>query len=206
MQLFMMESKENYDYSNITYYFVDESGYLKFHQMGSFDLAFTVHKFDKEENLILFKIDKSNYPKVYELVTSMLNAIEELKYLRGTNIILPEYKMLYEKGYFSWKSDAPADEYCNHNEDFKYHYFNIHKYNDSYIFEFICSIDTPYFTVEVNTDRSRYAELRFPVWDFFNKLKSVCDKVESDDEKREILKNYRDQKVKKKTNNLFNSN
>ena len=195
----MTESKDNYDYSNNTYYFVDELGYLKLYQKGSLDLAFTVHKFNKEDNIIPFKIDKDKYPKVYELITSMFNEIEKLKYLRGTNRLLPEYEMLYEKGYFSWKSDAPADECWNHNEHFKYHYFNIHKDNNSYIFEFICSLDTPFFTVEVNTDRSRYEELRFPVWDFFNKLKNDCDKVESDDEKREILKFYHDQKVKQKT-------
>ena len=203
MQIFMTESSENYDYSNITYYFVNEYGYLNFHQMGSFDLAFTVHKFDREQNIIPFIIDKDKYPKVYELITSMLNEIEELKYLRGTNRIIPEYEMLYEKGYFSWKSDAPANECCHNGEEFVYHYFNIHKDNDSYIFEFICNIDALYFTVEVNTDRSRYANLRFPVWKFFNKLEGACEKIGSNGETREILKFYHDQKVKKKTNKSF---
>ena len=199
MQIFMTEHNKKCDYSNNTYYFVNESGYLKFYQAGSFDLAFTVHKFDVDESVISFNINNNKYSKIYEYINSMLDEIEKLKYLRETNIIRPEYKELYEKGYFSWKSDAPANEYCKFNEDFIYNYFNIHKVNDSYIFEFVCNIDTPYFTVEVNTDRSRYAELRFPIWDLFNKIKEICKKVESDEEIREILKFYHNQKVKKKT-------
>ena len=199
MQIFMTSSDEHYDYSNCTYYFVNEYGYLKFHQMGSFDLAFTVHKFDSEQNKVSFTIGKDKYPQVYGRITSMLAGIEELKYLSGTNRLIPEYEMLYENGYFSWKSDAPANEttYMWHNEDFKYHYFNIHQNADSYIFEFICSTETPYFTVEVNTDRSRYAELRFPIWEFFNKLDEVCENVD-EDKAREILKQYHNQRVNKK--------
>ena len=203
MQIFMTGSDNHYNYSNNQYYFVNECGYLKFYQLGSFDLAFTVHKFDDEKSVISFNIDKNEYSKVYELITDMLDAIEKLKYLRETNIISPEYKELYEKGYFSWKSDAPVNENCNYKEDFIYNYFSIHKGNNSYMFEFICNTDKPYFTVEVNTDRSRYAGLRFPVWAFFNNLEGACEKVESNDEIREILKFYHNQKVKKITNKSF---
>lgn len=198
MEIFMTESDNHYDYSNNKYYFVSECGYFEFYQLGSFDLVFTVHKFDTEKSVIFFNIDKNEYPKVYELITDMLDEIEKLKYLRETNIIRPEYKELYEKGYFSWKSDAPANENCNYKEEFIYNYFSINKGNDSYMFEFICNVNAPYFTVEVNTDRSRYAELRFIVWDFFNGLKEVCKKVESNDEIREILKFYHNQKAKRK--------
>lgn len=197
MQIFMTSSRDYYDCCNDTYYFVDECGYLEFYQKGSWDLALTVHKFDNDQNIIPFKIDKDKYPKICELISSMFDGIEELKYLRGTNRIIPEYEMLYKKGYFSWQSDAPANDWSNHDEQFKYNYFNIHNDNGSYIFEFISSVDTPFFTVEVNTDRSRYEELRFPVWDFFNKLDKVCDKVD-DDEKRKILKSYHDQRVRTK--------
>ena len=203
MRIFMTEQDKHYDYSNNTYHFVNECGFLKLCQLGSFDLAFIVYKFDVEKSIISFNIDKDEYPKVYELINSMLEEIERLKYLRETNIIRPEYKKLYEKGYFSWKSDAPVNEYCRSNEDFIYNYFNIHKGDDSYKFEFVCSNDDTSFTVEINTDRSRYAELRFPVWDFFNKLKEVCEKIDSNDEIRNILKSYHNQKVKKKTNKPF---
>ena len=199
MQIFMTKSDANYDYSNNKYYFINEFGFLEFYQVGSFDLAFTVHKFDVEQNAISFTIDMDKYPKVYELINSMLDEIEKLKYLRETNIITPEYKMLYDKGYFSWKSDAPANECYNDSEEFVYHCFNIHKTNDLFIFEFICNIEVPYFTVEVNTDRSRYKELRFPVWNFFNNLEGACEKIDSNDEAREILKFYHNQKVKKKS-------
>ena len=198
MQIFMTSSGEDQDYSNYTYYFVNEFGYFVFYQKGSLDLGLTVRKFDSEQNKVSFTIDKDKYPQVYDLITSMFAGIEKLKYLRGTNRLIPEYEMLYEKGYFSWKSDAPAYEYFGHNEDFKYHYFNIHKDDDSYIFEFICSTETTRFTVEVNTDRSRYAELCFPVWEFFNKLKNVCENVD-EDKRREIIKSYHNQRVNKKT-------
>lgn len=203
MQIFMAESDKHYDYNNNIYYFVNKCGFLAFYQLGSFDLAFSVHKFDVEKRVISFSINKNEYPKVYELIKSMLNDIEKSKYLRETNIITPEYKMLYDKGYFSWKSDAPANECCNYKEEFEYNYFNIHNGNDSYIFEFVCNNDSPHFTVEVNTDRSRYEKLCFPVWDFFNKLEGVCEKIESNDETREILKFYHKQKVKKKSKKSF---
>ena len=203
MKIFMIDLDKNYDYSNKKYYFLNECGYLEFYQLGSFDLAFTVHKFDGKKNVISFNIDKNEYPKVYELINSMLNEIEELKYLRETNIIRPEYKELYKKGYFSWKSDAPANEYCTYKEEYAYNYLSIHQGEDSYMLEFICNIDKPYFTVEVNTDRSRYAELRFPVWNFFHKLNAACEKVGSNDEIREMFNTYNNQKVKKKTNKSF---
>ena len=197
MQIFKLEDTEHYDYSNITYFFINEYGYLKFYQMGSFDLAFTVHKFDAEHNAVSFNIEKDSYPKVYDLITNMLNEIEKLKYLRGTNRIIEEYYSLYEKGYFSWKSDAPANE-CSSNEEFIYNYFNIHKDNNSYVFEFVCNENQPFFTVEVNTDRSRYDILRFPVWNLFNKLDNVCEKIDNLDKVRDNIKSYHIQRVNKK--------
>ena len=116
MRIFMTESAEHFDYSTNKYYFVNESGYFEFYQSASLDLAFTVHKFWADENVICFNIDKNEYPKVYKLISSMLDEIEKLKYLRETNIIKPEYNQLYEKGYFNWKSDAPANENCYHKE------------------------------------------------------------------------------------------
>lgn len=203
MQIFMTKSDANNDYSDNKYYFVNECGYLEFYQLGSFDLVFTVHKFDVEQNVVSFTIDMNKYPKVYELINSMFDEVEKLKHLRATNIITPEYKMLYDKGYFSWKSDAPTNECCYDKEGFVYHYFNIHKINDLFIFEFICNSDDPYFTVEVNTDRSRYEKLRFPVWNLFNKLEGACEKIKSNDEVRKILKFYHNQKVKMKSKKLF---
>ena len=196
MKIFKTEDVNSYNYITDEYYFVDELGYLNFHQMGSFDLAFTVHKFDIQPNTLSFSIDKDKYPKIHELISSMLDEIENLKYLRGTNRITEEYMMLYEKGYFSWQSDAPANE-NSVKEDFVYNYFNIHKNNNSYIFEFVSNVDSPFFTVEVNTDRSRYMELRFPVWDFFHKLRETCE-LKSEDEKRKILKHYHNQSTRQK--------
>ena len=179
MQIFMTGSDNYYNYSNNQYYFVNECGYLEFYQLGSFDLAFTVHKFDAEKSVISFNIDKNEYSKVYELITDMLDTIEKLKYLRETNIISPEYKELYEKGYFSWKSDAPANEDHLGTQEKIYNYLDIIQHEDAYELKFISNFKGHYYAcvVEVNTDRSRYNSLRFPVWDFFNSLEKVVKEI-----------------------------
>ena len=190
MEIFKTVSDEHYSYCNATYYFVGDNGYLRFYQMGSYDLAFTAHKFNNDDSIVSFEIDKEKYPEINKLIDNMFVGIDGYKFLRGTDRIIEEYQTLFKNGYFSWQSDAPANE-CS-NGPFIYHYFNIYKNDGIYTFEFVCANDSPFFTVEVNTDRSRYAELRFPVWDFFNKLKiAEIYEVKSYEELSKIIKGYK---------------
>ena len=180
--------RDNFDCDNNSYYFVNNDSVMKIYQGLNCDLMFTINLFNNIEKPS-FLVKQDEYPLVCELITKMLNDIEKLKYLRNSNIISPEYKELYEKGYFSWKSDAPSNEEDWKNKNgFIYNYFNILKTEEGYQLEFINNIKKCNFSVEVNTDRSRYGMIRFEVFKFFKNLENVINQVSSYEDIRQLIK------------------
>lgn len=180
----------NHDCSDDHIFFVTEEAYLKFYQSGNYDLVFSVNTFPDLKSSAKFKIKKEEYPFVHDLIKNMLNKIENHKILRGSNFIDPDYQLLYKDGYFSWQSDAPANELSK--EGFVYNYLNILLDEDgSYILEFINNTNETNFCVEVNTDRSRYGSIRFDVWDFFNGLGEVVEKIDTHEKAIEIIRTHR---------------
>lgn len=170
---------DNFDCDDNIYYFVNNDSIMKFYQSLNCDLVFNIMSSNIEkENSFLIK--KDEHPKVYLLIEKMLNNIEKEKYLRNMDRISPEYRELYENGYFSWKSDAPANE-LDLKGKFIYNYLNILISKDCFEFKFINNINTQVYSVEVNTDRSRYGKLRFEVFDFFKNLECVCNQINSKD-------------------------
>ena len=118
----------------------------------------------------------------------MLDNIEKEKSLLIGNRLAPEYQELFSNGYFSWKSDAPANEGEWARNPFIYNYLNIKPNDNSYRFEFINNINKPFFNVEVNTDRSRYGKYRFYVVDFFKELGNTCEEIEDKEEVRKLIR------------------
>ena len=171
--------RDNFDCNSNKYYFVNNNSIMMLYQSLNCDLVFNIKSYNNEKESS-FLIKKEEYPKVYLLIKEMLDNIEKEKYLRNMDIISPEYRELYERGYFSWKSDAPANE-LNEKSEFIYNYFNILIFEDYVEFRFINNINMQRYTVEVNTDRSRYGKFRFEVFDFFKNLECVCEQTDSKD-------------------------
>ncbi len=167
------------------HYFAGYDFLVKFYQEGSQDLVFLVNTVNKIKDEAFFSVKKEEYPEVYNLVSEMLQNIENNKYLdlgNGKKIIKEEYSSLFEKGYFSWQSDSP--ETCSDFSTSAYNYFSIIPADNEYIFVFTNNVNRISFSIETNTDRSRYGEFRFNVWDLFNGLNSVCKEISEDEFKK----------------------
>ncbi|MBE6149254.1 MAG: hypothetical protein E7170_00845 [Firmicutes bacterium] len=175
----------NYDCSTNHFYFINDDGIVCFYQALNCDLVFSIYSF-KNISEVDFVISKTEFRKVYDLINDMLN---EMHFRKDTL----EYMELFEKGYFSWKSDAPANEEAwASNNDFVYNYLNIIEIESAYKLKFINNTNNPRFCVEINTDRSRYGRMRFNIWDLYKNLENVCHKenkaVLEDDIKQLALK------------------
>ena len=176
--------ENNPSWSDNKFYFIGEDSYMKFYQKPSFDLAFTVSQINESDKNV-FTVSKEENPMVYDLITKMLSSMGERKVLRDYKTLNPFYQDLFENGYFSWKSDAPSFTY---DESVVYNYLNIIPADKCYNLVFIKNTDTPFYTVEVNTDRSRYGNLVFDVQDFFNDLEKACETLDSSEELRNHIR------------------
>lgn len=182
---------DNYDCNDNLYYFITNNAVLKIFQGLNCDLCFSLLTFNSIEKKVSFSIKKEEYFDIYNLVEDMLCQIEGKKYLdfdygNGKKIYDPDYAELYKNGYFSWQSDAPANEYSH--DEFIYNYFNILSYDNEFVFEFVNNIGNKSFTVEVNTDRSRYGMIRFDIFDFFLKLESIYSVSEFETDVRPVVR------------------
>lgn len=165
MEIFNVK-KDNFDCSENNYYFINKEAIVRFYQGLNCDLVFCIDTYPNIVNKVSFIIDKSKYKEICDLIYNMLEEIHFRKDIIG-------YNELFEKGYFSWQSDAPAnDEQIT--GDFVYNYLNIIPVESGYKLEFINNTDDHYFCVEVNTDRSRYDRIRFDMFKLFKKLEYAC--------------------------------
>lgn len=166
MQKIINVRKFNHDCCENHFYFINDDAIICFYQALNYDLIFSVLSFNN--NNITFIITETEFREIYYLIDSMLNKIHSRKDILG-------YKELFEKGYFSWQSDAPANEedWAASNK-FIYNYFNIIPIDYAYKLEFINNTNNPRFCIEINTDRSRYDRMRFDMWDLYKKLEKVC--------------------------------
>ena len=160
--------KKNHVGENV-YMLKQDDTIVKFYRSGNLDLSFTCYNLKKRcEYEFIINEDENYlfYKAIDKLYKTLLNDYKE-KY---------GYEELFSNGYISWQSDAPANE-LTISDDFIYNYFEIHYDGFNYILKFInnCEIDIPFFTVELNTDRSRYGPLVFPFIDFLNDIKSITE-------------------------------
>ena len=180
--------KYNRDCNPNKYYFINNDSIMCFFQTLNCDLVMLVNTYNIEKEVV-FSIKKEENKEVYDLITKMLNNIEEMKFIKELNRTLPEYDELFKNGYFSWKSDAPANEDdWNKSVPFIYNYLNIKSLENEYQLIFINNINKNMFSVEVNTDRSRYGMIRFEVFDFFKNLENVINQVSSYEDIRQLIK------------------
>lgn len=171
MQKIINIKKYNYDCCTNHFYFINDNAIICFYQSLNCDLIFSCFSFNKR-NKVTFIVNEKEFKEVYDLIENMLKQIN----LKKDTL---EYKQLFKKGYFSWQSDAPANEESwNKLEKFVYNYFNIIPINTAYKLEFINNLDNNRFNIEINTDRSRYATIRFDLWDFYKNLEIVCPQEE----------------------------
>ncbi len=162
------EEKYNYDCSTKHYHFIEDNCNTQFYQLSNRDLVFTTYV-PVCSTSKSYTIKKEEYYQVYMLINNMLKDMHKNSDKYG-------YNNLFYKGYFSWKSDALANEdQVQKREDFIYNYFNIKELKDAFQLEFINNTNRCIFCVEVNTDRSRYGSFRFNVWDLFNNMKEAID-------------------------------
>ena len=181
MQKIINVEKYNYDCCTNHFYFINDEAIICFYQALNCDLIFSIFTFNDLEN-VSFIVSKNEFKQIYELIEGMLNQIHSRKDVIG-------YNELFEEGFFCWKSDAPSNEEAWASSDrFIYNYFNIIPIESGYKLEFINNTKTPRFSVEINTDRSRYDRMRFDVWDLYKNLENVCPKVDEND-LNEMVKN-----------------
>ena len=164
--------KYNFDCSYNNYYFISDNAMLQLYQSLNYDLVFYVNMYQNILKTVNFEIKSDEFPEIYSLINKMLVNIK--------NENSSDYNRLFEKGYFSWKSDAPANEEEITKKSFIYNYFNIVESDDAYILEFVNNINKHRFSVEVNTDRSRYGSIRFDVYNLFKDLNDVCSIIDLD--------------------------
>lgn len=181
MEIFNVK-KDNFDCSDNNYYFINDEALMCFSQGLNCDLTLSVNTYPNIEGKVSFIIDKKEFKDIYDLIHNMLEEIHRRKDVLG-------YNELFEKGYFSWKSDAPAnEELWGTKDEFIYNYFNIIPMESAYILEMVNNTDNYIFCIEINTDRSRYERIRFDVFDFFKNLEHVCHEEDSNFLKEKVKK------------------
>lgn len=167
MEIFNVK-KDNFDCSDNNYYFINDEAIMHFYQGMNCDLVLSINTYPNIIDKVSFIIDKKEFKDIYNLIYNMLEEIHSRKDILG-------YNELFEKGYFSWKSDAPANEESwGQTSEFIYNYFNIIPMESAYNLEMINNTNSCMFCIEINTDRSRYDKMRFDMFKLFKNLESVC--------------------------------
>lgn len=163
------------DCSKYNYEFSLENAKILFYQAGSRDLMFSVYPKEYIKEFDLEIKEEDNY-LLYRLVDKLYYSITTRKFLdyKENRVDSFNFKDLYDGEKITWKSDAPINE-NSYNKEFKYNYLNIYKEQDKYMFKFINNSDMNYFTIEFNTDRSRYERFVYPFMIFFQDLEEITE-------------------------------
>lgn len=163
----------SYKYNNIsefcypyTFEFMSDDFITYFYQSPNGDLSLTTYS-NIIDNKVL-EIRKDDNYQLYMIFHKFYQSLDDYKEKYG-------YKELFETGYFSWKSDAPANELAS-NTPFIYNYLNIVPGNDVYKLELINNIKDNTFIIEFNTDRSRYGILVLCVYQLLKDLRELTNK------------------------------
>lgn len=164
-----------FDCNKYSYEFYIENAKILFYQAGSRDLMFSVYSKEYIKEFDLEIKEEDNY-LLYRLVDKLYYSITTRKFLdyKENRVDSFNFKDLYDGEKITWKSDAPINE-NSYNEEFKYNYLNIYKEHDKYVFKFINNSDMKYFTIEFNTDRSRYERFVYPFMIFLQDLEEITE-------------------------------
>ena len=164
-----------FDCNKYSYEFYIENARVLFYQAGSRDLMFSIYSKEYIKEFDLEIKEEDNY-LLYRLVDKLYYSITTRKFLdyKENRVDSFNFKDLYDGEKITWKSDAPINE-NSYNEEFKYNYLNIYKEHDKYVFKFINNSDMKYFTIEFNTDRSRYERFVYPFMIFLQDLEEITE-------------------------------
>lgn len=146
--------------SPYTFVFEGDDFETYFYQSPNGDLSLTTIVKDMSNRIIEIRKDE-NY-QLYSIFDNFYNGLENYKDKYG-------YDELFANGFFSWKSDAPANELAVY-ENFIYNYLNIYKEKDVYKLVLVNNIKSNVFVIEFDTDRSRYGILVLWVFTLFKQL------------------------------------
>lgn len=163
------------DMHEYEYRFNFEDAEIVFKQMGSGDLYFLCYPCEHKN--IELKVTKNDY-LLYKVVERLYNNIVNAEFLKDTNptFYKQELQQLYDGEKISWKSDAMVEFLFSLERQEKiYNYLNIYEKDNFYILEFINNSDTNNFTIEFNTDRSRYRKFVTAFWLFLQDLKEITE-------------------------------
>lgn len=152
--------------------FIDDKNKIFFHQAGSGDLYFSSWSHDPEINM---EIDKFDNYKVYMCFDSLYNKIK-----RGIEYDPYNYykDQLFDGKIISYKSDAYSEFMCDEK---KYCYLNIYKLEDKYLLKFINESKTSSYSLNINTDRSRYGGYRILFMELYRDLASIDNQITIDE-------------------------
>lgn len=156
-------------------HFVDNENEIILLQAGSGDLYFSSLSYDK---LIEMEIDKFNNYQAYMIFDNLYNRVKnsDEKKIDRDDICRD---MLFDGEIISFKSDAPANEYMD--EEFKYCYLNIYKEEDKYLLKFINDYPNENYSLNINTDRSRYGPYRFTFVKLYRELSNIDNQITIDE-------------------------
>ena len=154
---------------------------FKYFQAGSGDLYFVVYNHEKINEMSIDKFDNYN---LYLLVDKLYNSIVTSNFIKDFKKY-KEYYLQYRNNLYngekiSFQSDAPINE--GFGDEFIYNYLDIIKKEDSYLLRFMNNYsDTFMYSLNINTDRSRYGIYMLPFMQFYRDLKQIDNQMTIDE-------------------------
>lgn len=163
---------ENFlDCSKYNYKFIQNDSVINFYQGGNRDLYFTCNSKDYKKEVIL----NINIVDNYSLYKELENLYFNLTNINNRSLFEKEtVEKLFNGNFISWESDDCIDT-PNEDNDKKYNYLNIYKYENEFILKFINNSKRKIFSIAFNTDRSKYGSLVYYFMDFLNNLEIITE-------------------------------
>ncbi len=111
--------------SNYAFEFIYDDFSTEFFQSGNGDLNLLTTSSSTNDKVIEIRKNEDN--ELFNIFDEFYSSLDKYRNRFG-------YKELFESGYFSWKSDAPANEedWTSKDKPFIYNYLNIFKEEDCY--------------------------------------------------------------------------
>jgi hypothetical protein len=152
--------------------FSDDKNEIIFYQAGSGDLYFSSWSDDSEINM---EIDKFDNYKVYMCFDNLYNKIK-----KGIEYDPYNYyrNKLFDGKIISYQSDAYSEFMCDEE---KYCYLNIYKLEDKYLLKFINEAKNLFYSLSINTNRSRYGGYKILFMELYRDLSNIDNQITIDE-------------------------
>lgn len=166
LQINKLQNETFIDCYPYSYEFLIDNVKIVFEQSGNRDLYFLCYcnNYIKE---ITLSINNDDYI-LYTLLQNLYNEIIELQQKDYNKFT----KNLINRNYLSLESDDIASPLDN---DIKFNYLNIQKYENEFIIKFINNSKRKNFSIALNTDRSKYKNLIGPFMSLLRNLEKATE-------------------------------